>query len=448
MTSVPHASPATASEDRPWTRPVPARTLTKISTVCFFAWVFSVYDFTLFGTLLPKIADDFGWSTATAATVTTWVQVGTFVIALAVGPMVDRLGRRKALVVTVIGAALASAFTGLAGGVLTVVLIRSFAGFGYSEEVVNSVYLNEMYGKARARGFMYAFVQSGWPVGALLSAGMTALLLPVVGWRGSFVVAAVPAVVIAVIASRLPESPAFLAMREARRLQEAGDDQGARVVAEEAGVELERPSLKEVFTPQLRVHTIALSAAWLFNWMAIQVFSVLGTTVLTEGKGVSFNSSLIVLVLANATAFVGYLFHGWVGDRFGRQRTITVGWIVGGVVTMVMLFGPDSSGFVIAMYAATLFFLTGPYSALLFYMGESFPAHVRGIGPNVAHVMGPVGAIVGSATLAAFLEAGLSVTAAAFAAGSVPMLLSGLAMLLTRKVEQPEEPLVHDGVTA
>ena len=115
---------------------------------------------------------------------------------------------------------------------------------------------------------------------------------------------------------------------------------------------------------------------------------------------------------------------------------------------MVMLFGPDTSVFVIVLYAATLFFLTGPYAALLFYMGESFPAHVRGIGPNVAHVMGPVGAIVGSAMLTVFLSADVSMNVAAFAAGSVPMLLSGVAMLFTRKVEQPEEPLVHDEVTA
>ncbi len=444
---------ATHADDRataqaPWTRPVPAKTLGKVSTVCFFAWVFSVYDFTLFGTLLPVIAEDFGWSTATAAEVTTWVQVGTFVVALAVGPLVDRLGRRAALVITVLGAALASAFTGLAGGVLTVILIRSFAGFGYSEEVVNSVYLNEMYGKARRRGFMYAFVQSGWPVGALLSAGMTALLLPVVGWRGSFVVAAIPAVVIAIVATRLPESPAFLALKEARRLGREGDSAGAERIADEAGLELRHPAVKEVFTPALRVHTIALSLAWLLNWMAIQVFSVLGTTVLTEGKGVSFDSSLIVLVLANATAFVGYLAHGWIGDRFGRQRTIVVGWTAGGLTTMLMLFGPDSSGFVIATYAATLFFLTGPYAALLFYMGESFPAHVRGIGPNVAHVMGPVGAILGSAMLAAFLKADVSMTVAAFCAGSVPLLLSGVAMLFTRRVEQPEEPLVHEEVPA
>lgn len=439
------AGPTT--QTRPWQQPVPGSTLAKVSTVCFFAWVFSVYDFTLFGTLLPVIADDFGWSTAFSAEVATWVQVGTFLVALAVGPMVDRLGRRRALVLTVIGAGVASALTGLAGGALAVVLIRALAGFGYSEEVVNSVYLNEMYGKSRQRGFMYSFVQSGWPVGALLAAGLTAVLLPLVGWRWSFVVAAIPALVIAVVATRLPESPAFLALKEARSAARDGDESTARRIADEASIELHQPSVKEVFAPALRTHTVALSLAWLFNWMAIQVFAVLGTTVLTEAKGVSFNSALLVLVLANAAAFVGYLVHGWVGDRVGRRNTIVVGWIVGSLLTVVMLLGPDSSGFVITLYAATLFFLTGPYSALLFYMGESFPAHVRGVGPNVAHVMGPVGAILGSALLAAFLAAGLSMTSAALVAGSLPMLLSGLVMLLARQtlpeptVPAPEEAL-------
>jgi MFS family permease len=197
-----------------------------------------------------------------------------------------------------------------------------------------------------------------------------------------------------------------------------------------------KATLKDVFAPGLRRHTVCLSLAWLFNWMAIQVFSVLGTTVLTKGKGVSFDNALIVLVLANAVGFAGYLFHGWVGDRFGRRSTIIVGWIVGAVLTGVMLLGPSSSAFVIPLYALSLFFLTGPYAALLFYMGESFPAQVRGLGPNVAHTMGPVGAIVGSALLTALLAAGLSMTTAALVSGSVFMLASGLVMLGTRKVDQ------------
>ena len=194
--------------------------------------------------------------------------------------------------------------------------------------------------------------------------------------------------------------------------------------------------MRELFTPSLRVHTIALSLAWLFNWMAIQVFSVLGTTVLTGGKGVSFDSALMVLVLANATAFAGYLFHGWVGDRFRRRPTIIVGWLVGSVITAAMLLGPDTGVYVIPLYALSLFFLTGPYSALLFYMGESFPAHVRGIGPNVAHVMGPLGAVVGSAVVAGMLNNGADLITAAVVAGSLSLLLSGIAMLFTRHVDQ------------
>jgi hypothetical protein len=68
---------------------------------------------------------------------------------------------------------------------------------------------------------------------------------------------------------------------------------------------------------------------------------------------------------------------------------------------------------------------------MLFYMGESFPAHVRGTGANVAHVMAPLGGIAGSALLSVLLATGLSMTVAAIAAGSVFMLISGLLMLGT-----------------
>ncbi|WP_051897611.1 MFS transporter [Sciscionella sediminilitoris] len=423
---------------------VPPRTLLKVSLVCFLAWVFSVYDYTLFGTLLPKIAEEFGWSTATATNIATLVTVGTFVVALAVGPLLDRVGRKRALVITIVGAGLSSGFTGLAAGAVSLVFIRAFSGFGYSEELVNTVYLNELYGKARRRGFMYSFVQSGWPVGALVAAGLTAVLLPVVGWRWCFVIAMVPSILVALLATRLPESPVFVALSRVRALRAEGKTEQADALAAEAGLELgaaNKARLRDVFAPGLRGHTVCLSLAWLFNWMAIQVFSVLGTTVLTEAKHVSFDNALLVLVLANAVGFAGYLFHGWLGDRVNRRTVIIIGWLLGAVCSAAMLLGPASEGFVIAFYALSLFFLNGPYSALLYYMGESFPAQVRGLGPNVAHTMGPVGAILGSLLLTGLLSAGAGMITAALVTGSACLLASGLAMLGTRRVEQAGEPL-------
>ncbi|WP_433286264.1 MFS transporter [Pseudonocardia sp. CA-142604] len=429
--------PPPGASAQPWRRPVTTKTITYVSVITFLAWVMSVYDYTLFGTLLPVLAKEFGWSTSGATAVNTFATIGVFVVSLVVGPILDKVGRKKALVVLMTGGALASGLTGLVAGAVSVVIIRSFTGLSLSEEVVNSVYLNEMLRKVRNRGFLYSLVQSGWPVGALLSAGITALLLPLVGWRWSFVVAAVLAVPMILLALRLPESPTFQAMKEVKRLRQTGDEAGARALAEEYDVpqllqDATQGGLRQVFAPDLRRHTISLALAWLTNWMGIQVFSVLGTTVLVGAKQVSFENALIVLVLSNIAGFAGYLFHGWIGDRIGRKLTIALGWTVGGVISILMLVLPTGTGLTITLYALTLFFLNGPYAAMLFYMGESFPAHVRGTGANVAHVMAPLGGIAGSALLSILLADRMSMTVAALSAGSVFMLISGVLMIGTK----------------
>ncbi|GLB67180.1 MFS transporter [Arthrobacter mangrovi] len=435
MSTPPTLSRPAPSAVEPWNTPITRKTITYVSVVCFIAWVASVYDFTLFGTLLPVISEDFGWSTAEATAINTFATIGVFIVSLVVGTILDKLGRKKALILLMIGGAVASGLTGAVMGAVSLIIIRSFSGFSMSEEVVNAVYLNEIYKKAKGRGLLYSLVQGGWPIGALISAGLSALLLPVIGWRWSFVVAAVLSLIVVVMALKLPESPTFAAMKEVKRRRAAGDIEGANALAAEHDLEEgshHQARLRDVFTPQLRRHTICLSLAWFANWIGIQVFAVLGTTVLVEAKQVSFDNALVILVLANAVGFCGYVFHGWLGDRIGRKLTVVLGWTAGGTVSLIMLLGPGTEAFIIPLYALTLFFLTGPYSALLFYMGESFPAHVRGTGTNVAHVMAPIGGIVGSGLLSILLTAGLPMVTAAILTGSLFMLLSGLFMLGTR----------------
>jgi MFS family permease len=162
----------------PWNVEITPKTIRQVSVVCFIAWVASVYDFTLFGTLLPVIAEDFGWSVVEATAINTYATIGVFIVALAVGTIIDRMGRKKALMVLMLGGAVASGLTGAAIGAVSLVIIRAFSGFSMSEEVVNAVYLNEMYKEAKSKGLMYSLVQGGWPVGALVSAGLSALTLP------------------------------------------------------------------------------------------------------------------------------------------------------------------------------------------------------------------------------------------------------------------------------
>ena len=416
------------------------------SIIAFLAWVVCVYDYIMFGTLLPRMADDFGWATATSTAVATLVAVGTFFVAILVGPLIDYAGRKRSLIITTAGTGLSSLLTGLtpaAFGAVWLTVIRAISGLGYSEQAVNTSYLNELYGNRKSRGFVYAFIQGGWPIGVLLASAFTALLLGTVGWRGVFMLATVPALIVAALGFRLKESPRFLAMQRVRQLEKENRHEEAVEFGRHFDIDVhhvEETTLQQIFEPDIRKHTIFLALAFLTNWIGIQVFAVLGTTVLTEGKGVSFGSALTVLIVSNAAAYIGYLCHGFVGDRIGRRLTIAGGWVISGLAYTFMLFGPDSEAFVLTMYTVGLFFIIGPYAALLFFMGESFPTRVRGTGASFVNAMGPIGAIVGGALLTAFLTAtGDNMVLAAFLSGGIATILSGILMLGTRDVKDPRQ---------
>jgi len=423
-----------------------SRELIYPSVIAFFAWVVCVYDYIMFGTLLPRMADDFGWATATSTAVATLVAVGTFFVAILVGPLIDYAGRKRSLIITTAGTGLSSLLTGLtpaAFGAVWLTVIRAISGLGYSEQAVNTSYLNELYGNRKSRGFVYAFIQGGWPIGVLLASAFTALLLGTVGWRGVFMLATVPALIVAALGFRLKESPRFLAMQRVRQLEKENRHEEAVEFGRHFDIDVhhvEETTLQQIFEPDIRKHTIFLALAFLTNWIGIQVFAVLGTTVLTEGKGVSFGSALTVLIVSNAAAYIGYLCHGFVGDRIGRRLTIAGGWVISGLAYTFMLFGPDSEAFVLTMYTVGLFFIIGPYAALLFFMGESFPTRVRGTGASFVNAMGPIGAIAGGGLLTAFLTAtGDNMVLAAFLSGGIATILSGILMLGTRDVKDTRQ---------
>lgn len=407
------------------------------SIVCFLAWMLSVYDYILFGTLLPEIAKTFGWSTDFSTFVATWVSVGTFVVAICVGPMTDYLGRRAALVLTTAGAAISSGLAALTFSPIYLIVVRALSGFGYSEQAVNTTYLSEIYG-ARRRGFLYSFVQGGWPIGVLFASGVAALLLPVIGWRGVFAVATFPIIVIAILATRLRESPRYEAANEVRKLLGEGRTEEAQRFGEQHGVNTERAkafSYVQLFQSDERRHTIWLGISFLLNWIGIQIFVVLSTTVLVNGKSISMENALLFLVASNALSYIGYLVHGFVGDILGRRETIAGGWILAGLAFAAMLLFAQGGGAVLVFYMIGLFFIIGPYSALFAYMGESYPTRSRGTGTAFINAMGPIGAIIGGALLTGLLHSGMSVSSAALFGGAIPVFVSGLTLIGARRIK-------------
>ncbi|WP_033295398.1 MFS transporter [Amycolatopsis jejuensis] len=405
------------------------------TVVCFFAWTFSVYDYTLFGTLLPLMAADLGWSTAFSTAMNTYASIGMVLGTLAIGPMLDRLGRRNSLLATTAGAGISSALTVVAPNAGIMAVIRTFSGLGYAEEVANSVYLKELYGNRKSQGLLYSFVQSGFPVGLLVGAAISKALVPEWGWRSAFLVGLAPAVIVVLLRVWLPETPVFAAMKRARKLRAEGKEAEAGALARQHGLEIKRigrSAYRQLLEPGIRRHALFLIAGFLCNMIGLAIFSILGTTVLTQAKHVNFDNALVLLLISNGGAIVGYILHGFLGDLIPRRIVIAGGWLVSGIAFTVMLIGPDNPGFVLTCYSIGLFFMLGPYAPLLYYISESFPAHLRGAGASVVNGMGPVGLIVGSGLLTILLQSGLTMTAAALIAGSVTTIASAGFLLGAR----------------
>ena len=165
----------------------------------------------------------------------------------------------------------------------------------------------------------------------------------------------------------------------------------------------------------------------------MQLFSVLGTTVLTEGKHVSFTNSLVLLIVANAVGYLGYVTHGFLGDRLGRRNVIAFGWIISGILFALMLTVAQGVISVVVLYSLGLFFLVGPYAAMLLYMGECYDTNCRATGTGFLNALSQPGSIVAGAIVTAMLANGSTWGHATLLVGAVGTCVSGFVVFGARK---------------
>jgi SHS family lactate transporter-like MFS transporter len=195
------ATSASASESLPWWRE-PTKDQWHAFVAAWLGWTLDAFDFTVFLLIMHSIAQDFSVSMLSVTfvfTITLWMRL---LGATASGWMGDRIGRKKPLMIAILGYSLCNFAAGLVPSFTFLFVARAILGlFMGAEWPAGSALAMETWPR-RSRGFMGGVLQGSWGIGFLMSFAIYGLFYNSIGWRGMLMVGVLPALAVLYITNR------------------------------------------------------------------------------------------------------------------------------------------------------------------------------------------------------------------------------------------------------
>lgn len=344
------------------------------------ASLFDQYDRSLIGLALPQIQAGLGISEAELGMLGAIVRLGSLP-ALFIALAADRIGRRRALLGTVL------AYTALTGASAFAPDPRSFVAlqflsrvFGTAEMLLAVVVISEELG-AEARG---------WGVGAFLSiqacgVGLAAILLPFAseyenGWRALYLVGLGPLLLLAWLRRSLPETPRFEARAQAlaeRHVREA----------------LFAPLVRLIRAYPRRFAAVSLQLAFIALGYAAADFLV--PKYLQQAHGWTPGNVSIMYLSGGVLAICGAPVLGRLGDRFGRRPVAIVSSFL--LVACALAFFNAAGIWLVPLWIGAIFSALGHDAVLAAFGAELFPTSHRSTAAAGRVIVGTVAGGLGLA---------------------------------------------------
>lgn len=168
------------------------------------------FDLMILSFMLPAVVAGLHLTGSEAGSLITWTLIGAVIGGLVVGTLSDRSGRIRVLSWTILLFAIFTGLCALAQGYWDLLIYRTIAGIGLGGEFGIGMALVAEAWPAHKRARASSYVALGWQAGVLSAALFTLLLLPVIGWRGMFLVGLIPAVVAFTLRRYLHEPELFV----------------------------------------------------------------------------------------------------------------------------------------------------------------------------------------------------------------------------------------------
>lgn len=400
------------------------------------------FDTQAIGYVAPALAKDWGLTKAQLGPVFSAGLFGLMIGALLFGPLADRVGRKKIIVLSTLAFGLGSLATAFVQDTTALLAIRFLTGLGLGGAMPNTVAMTSEFNPHRRRATMVMIMFCGFSVGAALGGLLAAALIPKFGWRSVFVVGGVaPLIMVPILALKLPESVRFLALggRAPERVAEllklvapaANFAPGTQFAVHEP--ELAGLPVLHLFREGRTAVTLLLWVVFFMSLLDIYFLASWLPTVLHD-LGASVSEAVLIGALLQVGGVLGTFALGSIVDRFSFRALALVYFVAVFAVGAIGQFGHSTVLVSIAIFAAGFSVIGGQIAANALAAGF-YPTAVRASGVGWALGIGRVGSIIGPlvggvllankwSTASVFMVAAAAALCAALAAFALSRLAS------------------------
>jgi MFS family permease len=327
-------------------------------------WLLDAFDVMLYALILTAVIQDLGLDRQTGGLMASLTLGASAVGGLLFGVIADKLGRTRALNLSIL---LYSVFTfacGLAQNVWQFAIFRVLLGIGMGGEWASGATLVSETWPEKHRGKALGIMQSCWAIGYGLAAIVVAIVLPRFGWRAVFFIGIVPALFTLWIRRSVKEPEMWTRQKS-------------------------EPQNWLGIPWKLAFFLAAMNAMTMFAWWGLNLWvpSYLSLPSTQGGIGLSTETMAAFVVAMQVGMWLGYVTFGFVSDALGRRPTYIAYLVIAAL--LVWIYGAVRNPAVLLVLGPFVaFFGTGYFSGFGAVASEIFPTSIRATALGVTYNSG------------------------------------------------------------